>query len=55
MQGSLFVTEYYNYVNGLWLEIDNYQDLKMKRAEDAKILLEFLERDRLFAFMADQI
>jgi len=51
VQGYLFVTEYYNYSNGLWLEIDHYQDLKMKCAED-EVLLEFLERERIFRFLA---
>lgn len=42
-QEALFVTEYCNKLNGLWLEIGHYEDLKMKCVDDTQILLNSLE------------
>ena len=44
-QGTLSVTEYYNIVIGLWLELDQYQNLKMKCSTDAAMHQEFIERE----------
>ena len=33
-QGSLTIIEYYNKMNGLWLELDHYQDIKMVCGKD---------------------
>jgi len=44
-QGQLTVTEYYNRVRGLWLELDHYQDIKMVCSEDATTLNRIFERD----------
>ena len=40
---SLIVTKYYNKMNGLWLELDHYQDIKMVCSEDAATLSCILE------------
>ncbi|KAJ9178467.1 hypothetical protein P3X46_010346 [Hevea brasiliensis] len=39
-------------MNGLWLELDHYQDIKMKCSGDTRTLLNILERDRVFEFLA---
>ncbi|KAG8373611.1 hypothetical protein BUALT_Bualt11G0042300 [Buddleja alternifolia] len=51
-QGSLSVTDYYNQMNGYWIELDHYQDLKMVCSEDATTLTTMLERDRIVEFLA---
>ena len=51
-QGSLTVTEYYNKMNGYWLELDHYQDIKMKCSEDAATIIAILERNRVVEFLA---
>ncbi|XP_039145764.1 uncharacterized protein LOC120283005 [Dioscorea cayenensis subsp. rotundata] len=51
-QGTLSVTEYYNLMNGLWLELDNYQNLTMKCNDDTQTLLKLLEEERIFQFLA---
>lgn len=33
-QGSMTITDYYNWMAGLWLKIGHNQDLKMKYSED---------------------
>nr|KYP41478.1 hypothetical protein KK1_037163 [Cajanus cajan] len=50
-QGSLSVTDYYGTLNGLWIELDQYQNLKMKCTVDSDALTEFLERVRVFKFL----
>ncbi|KAJ1383737.1 hypothetical protein SESBI_43143 [Sesbania bispinosa] len=50
-QGSLLVTYYYRTLNGLWIELDQYQNLKMKCTADSATLTEFLERVRVFKFL----
>ena len=47
-QGTLFIIEYYNILKNLWLELDYYQNFKMKCSEDATMLLKFDERERIF-------
>jgi len=37
-QGSLSVTDYYGTLNGLWIELDQYQDLKMTFTADSATL-----------------
>ena len=51
-QGSLSVTEYYGILNGLWIELDQYQDLTMKCNEDTAILTKFIEKARIFKFLS---
>ena len=51
-QGALTVTEYYNQMDGFWLELDHYQDIQMVCNEDAIILTSMLERDRIVEFLA---
>ena len=51
-QDNLSITEYYNVMNSLWLELGHYQNLKMKCCEDSKILLEVMERKWIFQFLA---
>ena len=43
-QGSLSVTNYYGMLNGLWIELDQYQNLKMKCTYDSIALTQFLEK-----------
>ena len=45
------VTDYYNKMNGFWLELDHYQDIKMVCSEDTIILTSMLERDRIVEFL----
>ena len=45
-------TEYYNILNGLWFELDYYQSIKMKCSEDTAMLLKFMERERIYEFLA---
>ena len=52
-QGNLSVTEYYNLMNRFWLELDHYQDIKMRYSKDAKALVNLVERDRIFNFLQD--
>ena len=51
-QGSLTITEYYNKMNGYWLELDYYQDIKMKCSEDTTTITAIFERDRVVEFLA---
>lgn len=51
-QGALSATECYNQLNRLGLEIDHYQDLKMKSVDDTYTLLNFIGRNRIFEFLA---
>ena len=50
-QGTFSVTKYYNIMKSLWLELDYYQNIKMKCNEDAAIMLKFVERKRIFDFL----
>ncbi|TXG53873.1 hypothetical protein EZV62_019129 [Acer yangbiense] len=51
-QGSLSVIEYYNLLKSLWLELDHYQNLKMKCGDDIATLREYVECERIFEFLA---
>ena len=51
-QGAMSVTEYYNKMNGFWLELDHYQDIKLMCSEDTIIITSILERDRIVEFLA---
>ena len=47
-KGALFVIDYYNTLKSLWLELDYYQNFKMKCGEDATMLHKFVGRERIF-------
>jgi len=47
-QRSLLVTNYYGMLNGLWIELDQCQNLRMKCTNDSIALVKFLERVRIF-------
>ncbi|RDX74027.1 hypothetical protein CR513_46270, partial [Mucuna pruriens] len=51
-QGTLSVLEYYGTLNGLWIELDQYQGLKMCRA-DSIAYTGLVERGRIFKFLHD--
>ncbi|KAJ1417838.1 hypothetical protein SESBI_16299 [Sesbania bispinosa] len=51
-QGVLSVTDYYSVLNGLWIELDQYQNLKMKCTTDFATLTEFIDRARIFKFLS---
>ena len=51
-QTSLTITEYFNKMNGLWLELDQYQEIKMVCNTDAATLNWIFERDRVVEFLA---
>jgi len=47
--GSLSILEYYGFLNGLWMELDQYQNFKMYKT-DVVALAEAIERERIFNF-----
>nr|KYP34084.1 hypothetical protein KK1_045003 [Cajanus cajan] len=49
-QGSLSVSEYHGILNGLWIELDQYQTIKMCKT-DAAAHGEAMERGRIFKFL----
>ncbi|RDY12087.1 hypothetical protein CR513_03164, partial [Mucuna pruriens] len=49
-QGTLSVTEYYGTLNELWIELDQYQGLKMCKA-DSVAYTRLIERGRIFKFL----
>jgi hypothetical protein len=51
-QGNMMVIEYYNTIKSFWLELDYYQDFKMQCSDDAMILKNYVERERIFEFLA---
>ncbi|RDX85726.1 hypothetical protein CR513_33043, partial [Mucuna pruriens] len=51
-QGTLSVIEYYLTLNGLWIELDQYQGLKMCKA-DSITYTRFVEKGRIFKFLHD--
>ena len=51
-QGALSMTNYYGALNGLWIELDQYQNLKLKCGKDTTTLAQFIERDQIFEFLA---
>ncbi|KAK8369509.1 hypothetical protein V6Z12_A01G116000 [Gossypium hirsutum] len=52
-QGSRSITEYSNLLQSLWQEIDHYQCIQMKCSEDAALLKRFVEKDRIYDFLAE--
>ena len=42
----------YNIMKSLWLELDYYQIIKMKCSEDVVMILKYVERERIFYFLA---
>ncbi|GAV56980.1 LOW QUALITY PROTEIN: UBN2_3 domain-containing protein, partial [Cephalotus follicularis] len=51
-QGSKIVTEYANTLQNLWQELDHYRIFEMKCPEDAATLKIFIEKDRVYDFLA---
>ena len=51
-QGDKSVTEYANLLQNLWQELDQYQVIEMKCPDDARILKSFIEKDRVYDFLA---
>ena len=51
-QGDKTVTEYANILQNLWQELDHYRVFEMKCPEDAAILKSFIEKDRVYDFLA---
>ncbi|KAH7516297.1 hypothetical protein FEM48_Zijuj10G0120300 [Ziziphus jujuba var. spinosa] len=51
-QGDKSVTEYANLLQNLWQELDYYQVIEMKCHEDAVSLKNFIEKDRVYDFLA---
>ena len=51
-QGTKSMTEYANSLQSLWQELDHYQCIKTKCSEDAAILKSFIEKDRVYDFLA---
>ncbi|XP_059444961.1 uncharacterized protein LOC132176698 isoform X2 [Corylus avellana] len=50
-QGSKSVTEYANQLKSLWQELDHYRVIKTKCPEDAAVLKDFIEQDRVYDFL----
>ena len=51
-QGDNFVTEYANRLKGLWQAMDHYQCLQLKCSDDAAMFKRFVEKDRIYDFLA---
>lgn len=51
-QGSRSVTEYASLLQNLWQELDYYRVFQMKCNEDAAILKSFIEKERVYDFLA---
>ena len=47
-QGTLSIIEYDKYEKKLRLELDYYQDIKIKCSEDAIMLQKFVKMERIF-------
>ena len=50
-QGSKTITEYANQLKTLWQELDHYKVIKTKCPEDAVVLKDFIEQDRVYDFL----
>lgn len=50
-QGTHVVTEYSNYLKGLWQEMNLYQNIQMKCSDDASLLKRFSKKDRIYDFL----
>ena len=51
-QGNKTVTEYANSLQTLWQELDHYRCITTRCLEDAAILKSFIEKDRVYDFLA---
>jgi hypothetical protein len=51
-QGSLSVVEHYGMLNGLWIELDQYQNLTMTCTCNSTTLAKFIERAIYFKFLS---
>ena len=49
-QGIKTVTEYANQLKSLWQELDHYKVIKTNCSEDAAILKDFIEQDKVYDF-----
>ena len=54
-QGTHSVTEYANILQNPWQELDYYQCIKMESSKDAATLRRFLEKERIYVFLAGLI
>ena len=50
-EGTFLVVKYYNIMEGLWLELDYYQNFKIECSKDATMLQKFVEREMIFEFL----
>ena len=50
-QGSKAIIEYANQLKALWQELDHYRVIKTKCLEDAAVLKDFIEQDRVYDFL----
>ena len=50
-QGNMMVIEYYNTMKSFLLELNYYRDFKMQCSDDAVILKNYMERERIFEFL----
>ena len=50
-QGSKIVIECANQLKTLWQELDDYRVIKTKCPEDAAVLKDFIEQDRVYDFL----
>ena len=53
-QGGRSVTEYANLLKILWQEMDYYQCFQMKCSTDAALMKRFVEKERIYEFLAGQ-
>ncbi|KAL5545583.1 hypothetical protein UlMin_005270 [Ulmus minor] len=51
-QGNKSVIEYANLLKNLWQEMDHYKCIEMKCSSDATALKKFIEKDRVYGFLA---
>ncbi|XP_020677216.1 uncharacterized protein LOC110095849, partial [Dendrobium catenatum] len=51
-QGSKTVTEYATILQNLWQELDHYRCIEIRCPEDAAILKNFIEKNRVYDFLA---
>nr|KYP61347.1 hypothetical protein KK1_015834 [Cajanus cajan] len=50
-QGNKSITEYATQLKSLWMELDHHRAIKTKCADDAAVLKEFIEQDRVYGFL----
>jgi len=51
-QAGMTMTDYYSTLTGIWSEINHYQNTTMIYLEDSTTHSAFVERDRIFDFLA---